>query len=377
MKKQRIRLRAAKLVGRFAPFLFRHISSESRHNPTFVWRVENIVISAVIAVISLPSYAMLYYLLGDNGSAGLCLLGTAAASAVPFVLRYTGNIAMARETMAILLFFILIGLSFRLGGISAPTIIWFSVCPLVGLTGGGVRPGLAWTGLGLMAIIGMYVADVSGSIPPIAVTDIRLLWLISVIGFFCTLALSFHFFDEVSSNAIKKLDKALSTINDFAIRDDLTGIYNRRESLRLAENELARSEQQEVPFCLCLIDLDHFKQINDTYGHTVGDEVLKNVSARIQHEIRKVDIFGRYGGEEFLLLLTGADTVSAVALMERVRGVIASLEHPGMGPGKQVTISAGIAQYEKGSTIAGLIVKADQALYRAKHEGRDRVALTE
>jgi diguanylate cyclase (GGDEF)-like protein len=375
MEKQKLRLKMASAVGYFSPFLFVRVSPETRHSPSFRWRVENIVIAVFIAAISLPAYAAAYYFLGDTINALFCLISTAAVLAVPVLLRLTGSPALARETLTWTLFLLLVGLSYRLGGISAPTIMWLAICPLIAMTAGGLRPGLTWSGLGFIAIIGMFIADISGRIPPVTITDSRVLWLVSICGFFATVALVIRFFEAASSNAIAKLNIALSTINDFAIRDDLTGILNRRESLRLAEMELARAQLQNVPFSLCLIDLDHFKQINDTYGHPVGDQVLKCVTSKIQSEIRKVDIFGRYGGEEFVLLLVGADAISAQELMERIRNVIADLAAPAPDVRKQVTISVGIAQYEKGMTIAALIAKADTMLYQAKRDGRNRVVI--
>ncbi|HEY5799338.1 MAG TPA: GGDEF domain-containing protein, partial [Burkholderiaceae bacterium] len=159
--------------------------------------------------------------------------------------------------------------------------------------------------------------------------------------------------------------------NDLAERDELTGVYNRRKVLQTAEQ---RGAQGVVPpFCLCLFDLDHFKSINDTYGHAAGDAVLRAFAQTVQREVRAGDCFGRYGGEEFLLLLDGADMAVAMALAERIRVRVEALQIPQLKAGRKVTLSAGIAQYAPGEAVAQAIARADKALYAAKHGGRNRV----
>jgi diguanylate cyclase (GGDEF)-like protein len=375
MDKHKPRFNMASAVGYLSPFLFVRIPPEIKQSPLFLWRVENIVIAAFIAAVSLPGYALAYYFLGDQVNALACLVSSALALTVPIVLRLTGSPTLARETLTCTLFLLLLGLSYRLGGISAPTVMWLAICPLISMTAGGVKPGLAWSALAFTAIVGIFIADMNGTVPPITVTNIRALWLLSICGFFASVATAIYFFEVACSNAIAELDIALLTINHIATKDDLTGILNRRESLRLAEMELARAQRQNLPFALCLIDLDHFKQINDTYGHPIGDQVLQAVATKIQGEIRPFDILGRYGGEEFLLVLVGADAVSSQDLMERIRMAIAGLALPALDGRKQVTISAGIAQFEKGTTVAALVAKADTTLYQAKRDGRNRVVL--
>lgn len=165
--------------------------------------------------------------------------------------------------------------------------------------------------------------------------------------------------------------------------DVLTGWHNRRYlQVRLTE-ELARSRRDRETLVCLMLDLDHFKQINDTYGHAAGDDVLRELSHRIESQVRASDVAARYGGEEFVLLLPHTDVESGARLAERIR--LAVRESPvafGEGQGVTVTSSIGIASVTPGSEdtdlkILGesLLARADVALYRAKSSGRDRVAI--
>lgn len=165
--------------------------------------------------------------------------------------------------------------------------------------------------------------------------------------------------------------------------DVLTGWHNRRYlQVRLTE-ELARSRRDRETLVCLMLDLDHFKQINDTYGHAAGDDVLRELSHRIESQVRASDVAARYGGEEFVLLLPHTDVESGARLAERIR--LAVRENPvafGEGQGVTVTSSIGIASVTPGPDdtdlkILGesLLARADVALYRAKSSGRDRVAI--
>ena len=158
-----------------------------------------------------------------------------------------------------------------------------------------------------------------------------------------------------------------------ATTDPLTGVFNRRTFIELAERELARSRRDVTPLSLMILDLDHFKQVNDTYGHLVGDGVLVAFTGLVKDCARRGDLIVRYGGEEFCVLLPATPLVAAVALAERIRTAVAAASlstHP-----MKVTVSVGVAAYDGGeqATLKSLLARADEALYRAKHEGRNRV----
>lgn len=178
---------------------------------------------------------------------------------------------------------------------------------------------------------------------------------------------------------------ALGRLKELASRDELTGLHNRRHLMDALGQQFERARRHAEPFSLAILDLDLFKQINDTWGHGVGDEVLCGFAERIRSGMRGIDVlvrgdddtedstFGRYGGEEFLLLMPYAAASGALVCVERLRCSTREQPFPTSVGGVSITFSAGIAHHRPGETIAALIQRADDALYRAKTAGRDRI----
>ncbi len=173
-------------------------------------------------------------------------------------------------------------------------------------------------------------------------------------------------------NTNRQLKQTLADINEIAIRDDLTQVYNRRHLMQLLNRQKNLTDRGDHPFAVCLLDLDLFKRINDTYGHQAGDTVLVTVTEQLGRHMRSIDFLGRYGGEEFLLVLVDTDLHGALEVAERVRKLIGQLKFPGLD-GVHATVSAGIAEYKTGETIDELLERADRALYQAKKAGRNCV----
>jgi len=161
-----------------------------------------------------------------------------------------------------------------------------------------------------------------------------------------------------------------------ATTDQLTGLLNRRGFFEQARSALALARRQQLPVSLMLMDLDHFKRINDDHGHQAGDEVLQQVARLLNAELRTSDLASRWGGEEFLALLVGSSPESAVKIGERVRKAVAGLILEGTEPGKHLTISVGVTDIDaEGDDLDSGTRRADDALYNAKGHGRDRVSL--
>ena len=175
------------------------------------------------------------------------------------------------------------------------------------------------------------------------------------------------------SDSNRELRGAFEQIEALAIRDELTATFNRRFLMETLGRERSRAERSNEPFSLCMIDLDHFKSINDTFGHAAGDAVLKHFASLAPRGLRGIDTFGRFGGEEFLLVLPGTDRQGAVAVAERMRVASETTVFPGLPPGRRVTISVGVATYIRGEETGALLARADKALYQAKGSGRNRV----
>jgi len=171
-----------------------------------------------------------------------------------------------------------------------------------------------------------------------------------------------------------KLKEAYKRIEELAELDELTGSFNRRSIMRMLDEEIARTSRSRTPCSIALIDLDHFKHVNDTYGHPTGDEVLRTFAITMFANIRNVDRLGRYGGEEFLLVLPDMTSDGAARALDRVRAIVADLDWSAFSPGMRVTLSAGVATLKAGETTDTFLARADSALYAAKAKGRNRIA---
>ncbi|MDB5520344.1 MAG: diguanylate cyclase [Tardiphaga sp.] len=175
-------------------------------------------------------------------------------------------------------------------------------------------------------------------------------------------------------NRSVELRGAYKRIEELAELDELTGSFNRRCIMRMLEDEIARAHRNNTPCSVALIDLDWFKRINDAHGHPTGDEVLRTFAITTFANIRTIDRFGRYGGEEFLLLLPGTSNEAAAHSLDRLRAIIAELDWSALSAGMTVTISAGVATLVPDETPDALLARADCALYAAKERGRNRIA---
>jgi len=171
----------------------------------------------------------------------------------------------------------------------------------------------------------------------------------------------------------KELLDARNALAYEAMHDPLTGALNRRAILESLSKELKRAARRQSPLSIGLCDIDHFKQVNDTYGHQVGDAVLCGFVEAIRKSLRGYDLVGRYGGEEFLVVAPDAAGSATDDIYERLRFQIEQLKVATRFGDVNVTVSIGVAGTENGNTVDTLIAKADAALYRAKRAGRNRV----
>jgi diguanylate cyclase (GGDEF)-like protein len=176
-----------------------------------------------------------------------------------------------------------------------------------------------------------------------------------------------------------ELERAKRELEQLAVTDQLTSLPNRRHLNVELEREFNRSKRYGHPLSVLMLDIDHFKQVNDAHGHQSGDRVLVLAGEVLRQSVRNTDICGRFGGEEFMVLApeTGYETVTVVA--ERIRQNLKDRSRATGGEVPEVTISIGVAttEHPEVTTAEELVRHADQALYRAKHQGRDRVVLAQ
>jgi diguanylate cyclase (GGDEF)-like protein len=180
---------------------------------------------------------------------------------------------------------------------------------------------------------------------------------------------------ERGSRQRDELAAALAHIQVLATRDELTGLINRRHMIEVLEQERQRCVRSGHTFCVALIDIDHFKQINDRFGHAAGDAVLRRFAREALAAVRVADMLARWGGEEFVLLLSDARLPLARGGVERVRQRIEALSILTEDPTLRVTVSAGLTEHIAGESVGDALDRADRALYEAKAQGRNRTVV--
>ena len=184
---------------------------------------------------------------------------------------------------------------------------------------------------------------------------------------------SFDIPDDNKFDVIRKINFMYTQTKQLSITDALTNLYNRRYFETTFVREFARAKRYNSQLSLVVVDIDWFKKINDTYGHSCGDYVLRELSWLMAENFRQTDIIFRYGGEEFVILLTETDGNSAIIPVERLRRAVEDNKFKFKGVELNVTISAGISSDKDVNEVSQMFDNADKALYQAKEEGRNRV----
>ena len=170
-----------------------------------------------------------------------------------------------------------------------------------------------------------------------------------------------------------RLSASLRQIEQLVQHDELTGAHNRRALVARLEQERNRAVRGGAPFSVALFDLDHFKRVNDSLGHAAGDTALKGFVEIVHATMRDTDFFGRYGGEEFLMLLTDTPPSLALGAAERIRAAVQARDWPALAPGLALTVSCGVTGWSAEESVEQLLHRADMALYEAKRAGRNCV----
>ncbi|HEX9372856.1 MAG TPA: diguanylate cyclase, partial [Roseiflexaceae bacterium] len=176
-------------------------------------------------------------------------------------------------------------------------------------------------------------------------------------------------------SAVNSRVQRTRALRSFMVRDSLTGLFNHTATKERLEVELARAARHQAPLAFAIIDIDNFKQVNDTFGHPIGDRVLKSLARLLQQRLRRTDVIGRYGGEEFAVVLAGTDGPSAVRVMDEIRSGLAQIRQQAGAKEFSVTFSCGIASFPTHQDPPSLTDAADRALYQAKRGGRNQVLL--
>jgi diguanylate cyclase (GGDEF)-like protein len=253
--------------------------------------------------------------------------------------------------------------------------IILAVILMFGMFGLTIRQ-IVWVGAYVLALFGAVMALMTQRDPvhyPFGVEVVNFSMLCIMVVGVGLLTVRLHRMRDRLRRQKVELEAALAHIHRLATHDDLTGLVNRRHMQELLENERMRLERSEQDWCVALIDLDHFKSVNDAHGHAIGDEVLRALSRHAHTLIRRTDVLARWGGEEFVLLLPNTSLGMATISVERLREhfhanppVVQGIELP-------VSFSAGLTEHLRGETVAQTLERADKLCYQAKTLGRNRV----
>ncbi|MBK8016748.1 MAG: diguanylate cyclase [Betaproteobacteria bacterium] len=178
---------------------------------------------------------------------------------------------------------------------------------------------------------------------------------------------------ELASRRVRQLETELEQVSEKVREDQLTGTLNRRGLDDAMTREIARAQRTGKPMCIALLDLDNFKRLNDTYGHSAGDAALVHLARVIRRTVRPTDLIARFGGEEFVIILSETDLDNALAITTRLQRELTKRFFLHDNERVLITFSAGVAQYVKGETDEAFLERADRAMYEAKHQGKNRV----
>jgi diguanylate cyclase len=243
-----------------------------------------------------------------------------------------------------------------------------------------LRESVAVWSVGVAAMAGLaYAVGERMAVPAATPFEIVLVWLYFsvILGRCLILSVQANDLRARLADSRRRLAATLEQVRELAERDELTGARNRRSIMERLEQEIGRSRRTGASFSVTLIDLDHFKRINDAHGHGGGDAVLKAFVATVHATMRGTDAFGRYGGEEFLLAMPGSSPAVARTGLERIRDALRARDWSAIAAGLVLTVSAGVAGFRQNESAVQLINRADGALYEAKRSGRDRVVVAD
>ncbi len=343
-------------------------------------QVQSTYIGLLFIGLTWSLYTISYAFIGD---ASLFLISITNVLIYALLLVFFSREPIKRKvfTANFILFFLFLNaypISFMSGGINSSTVVWLALFPTIMVLMNGVKNAIPWLIVSIILLISLLLDKktainfhfVSPGTDTDRFLDIVMMTFTSMI-IISTIEIS-------RRKMVRKLENVQRELRILATTDPLTGLLNRRFFFELAKVEMKRFMRNRNSLTVLMLDIDKFKRVNDRYGHKAGDHVLEEVSALLKQSLRDIDLIGRYGGEEFIILLPGSGKTSSMAVAERIRKDIENTDIPiENNVIIHVTISIGIAEADpSGScTLDALILQADKALYRSKENGRNRVSI--
>jgi diguanylate cyclase len=354
----------------------KHLAQRAaRRRPTYIAQAVSYLISAVI--LALYSYAGTISI-GVSVVYLICGITTIAAglylSEINFNDGFKDHYLTVPQTI--------VSMTIQLGAIYlAPEVgfyfifILFIVLSFGALLMNAAETAIVWTysTIGLAALL--LMTDKAIAMPMTTWTDraLVLACAVTALGRCASTGLYGSSMREALFKRGNELKKAHARIEELAQVDELTGLLNRRYIMKSLNEQMARAQRTGLTCSVAIIDLDFFKRINDQFGHPVGDEVLRTFAITLSANLRTIDKFGRYGGEEFLVILPDTTKDEAVRILDRLRSIVSEVDWATLSGMMNVTMSGGISEVRQQDSADDILARADAALYRAKDAGRNRV----
>lgn len=257
------------------------------------------------------------------------------------------------------------------------TLILFALVQVFGIFNMNARRARlsTWYAVGAMGLTMVYKSMTDPEHYPAKIEWMYFVFVATVMPMISRLASELNKMRANLKSQKHELQAAFERIQELATRDELTGLFNRRQITQVLGEHAARSDRGVVKFWVAVLDLDHFKRINDTYGHGVGDEVLRNFAKLAADVLRDTDVLGRWGGEEFLAVMLAVPPLDPHIGLERLRAQLQEAQVSEAHPDLRVSFSAGMAAYAERNAVQDAIERADRALYQAKAQGRNCTVL--
>ena len=292
------------------------------------------------------------------------------------LITFRGHPKLAAVLVSSLMWVIYTITIYLTGGLQSPIILsQFFIVIMVGILIGS-KMAFIFAGASMLSQMGLFIIEQNYALPTrIWPESLTVHWIAHSI--FILMGATFVYIsNQEIRTALAEVQQREDELRRLAMMDHLTGIFNRRFFFTFAEREFSRSLRYNLPLAFLMIDVDHFKQINDTHGHAMGDRVLRSLAEYLQESIRENDILCRFGGEEFAILLPHTDISTAALVAERLRTLLQKIQTETSKGIINPTISVGISGLEnKPNTLDEMLENADNALYKAKQLGRNQVVV--
>lgn len=322
-------------------------------------------------------YTIAYVFIGDTT---LSLIGILNVLIYLLLLAFFSRKPIKRKvfTANFILFFLFLNaypICLITGGINSSSVIWLSLFPTIMVLMNGVKNAIPWLLVSIVLLISLLLnrnAVINFHfVSPGTDTD----RFLDIIMMTFTAMIIISTIEISRKKMVQKLEKTQRELRILAITDPLTKLLNRRFFIERSESEINRAKRYHASITVLMLDLDHFKRINDNFGHKAGDTVLVEVSKALKKSVRDIDLVGRYGGEEFIILCPESDSASSLQVAQRIREDIENLTLDLNNQPVRMTISIGVAVESSGENLSldTLVQHADEALYRSKENGRNLV----